>query len=104
MNERANDAPFDDEDDASFQHLGVSVDDGIAVVTIDRPDALNALNGELLLELTTAFDLIEADVGVRALVITGAGRAFVAGADVAELAPSTTRSPAARRRSAGRTS
>ncbi len=84
MNDRTNDAPFDD-GEAAFEHLGISVDDGIAVVTIDRPDALNALNGELLLELSTAFDLIEADVGVRALVITGAGRAFVAGADVGEL-------------------
>jgi enoyl-CoA hydratase len=74
------------EDEPTFEHLSIAVDDGIAVVTIDRPEALNALNGELLLEIGTACDLIEADVGVRALVFTGAGRAFVAGADVAELA------------------
>jgi enoyl-CoA hydratase len=76
---------FDDE--PTFEHLGVSVDDGVAVITIDRPDALNALNGELLLELATVFDLLEGDLGVRALIVTGAGRSFVAGADVTELAP-----------------
>lgn len=78
-------APLDDE--PSFEHLGVSVDDGVAVITIDRPGALNALNGELLLELATAFEGLEGDLGVRALIVTGAGRAFVAGADVTELAP-----------------
>jgi len=78
-----NGTEFDDE--PSFEHIGISVDDGVAVLTIDRPDALNALNGELLLELATAFDRVEGDLGVRALVITGAGRAFVAGADVSEL-------------------
>ncbi|MDF1522198.1 MAG: enoyl-CoA hydratase-related protein [Trueperaceae bacterium] len=76
-----------DHDDAiEFEYLGITVDDGVAVVTIDRPDALNALNGELMFELATALDLLEGDLSVRALVITGAGRAFVAGADVANLA------------------
>lgn len=79
----------DDGDGFAFEHLSVSVDGGIAVVTIDRPDALNALSGELLLEIATACEAVEADVNVRALVFTGAGRAFVAGADVAELASLT---------------
>ncbi len=74
-------------DEPTFEHLGLSVDGGVALVTIDRPAALNALNAELLLELAAVFDLVEADVAVRALVVTGSGRAFVAGADVAELAP-----------------
>ncbi len=69
-----------------FDHLSISVEDGVAVVTIDRPDALNALNAELLFELAAAFDVAESDMAVRALVITGSGRAFVAGADVANLA------------------
>jgi enoyl-CoA hydratase len=69
-----------------FDHLSISVDEGVAVVTIDRPDALNALNAELLFELAAALDLAESDMTVHALVITGAGRAFVAGADVANLA------------------
>jgi len=73
-------------EEPTFEHLSLALDGGIAVITIDRPDALNALNGELLLEIGAACDLVEADVGVRALVFTGAGRAFVAGADVEELA------------------
>ncbi len=74
-------------DDAiEFEHLGIAVEDGIAVVTIDRPEALNALNGELMFELATALDLLEGDLAVHALVLTGSGRAFVAGADVANLA------------------
>lgn len=74
------------DDEVTFEHLSISVDGGIAVVTIDRPEALNALSGELLLEIAAACEVVEADVGVHALVFAGAGRAFVAGADVAELA------------------
>jgi enoyl-CoA hydratase len=84
MSDDAFEPEFDDE--IAFEHLSLSVDGGIAVVTIDRPQALNALNGELLLEIGTVCDVVEADISVRALVFTGAGRAFVAGADVAELA------------------
>ncbi len=76
---------IDDVDQAEgieFEHLAIAVDGPVAILTIEREDALNALNAELLLELATAFDLIEGDADVRALVITGAGRAFVAGADL----------------------
>jgi enoyl-CoA hydratase len=56
-----------------------------ALLTLNRPDALNALNGALLAELAEAFDWV-ATSGARALLITGAGgRAFCAGADIAEL-------------------
>lgn len=72
-----------------YEHLSIAVDDAVALITIDRPDALNALHGELLLELATAFEQVGADERVRALVITGAGRAFVAGADVGELSDLT---------------
>lgn len=58
---------------------------GYAVVTLNRPDKYNALNLALLQELAAAFDRVEADDGVRAVVLTGAGRAFCAGADVAEM-------------------
>jgi enoyl-CoA hydratase len=74
-----------DTDDIGFTHLAYDVEDHVARVTISRPDALNALNDELLIELATTFDLAQADVDVRALVITGEGRAFVAGADLAAL-------------------
>ncbi len=80
MSEHIDDA--DQAEGIEFEHLSIAVDGHVAIVTIEREDALNALNAELLLELATAFDLIEGDADVRALVITGAGRAFVAGADL----------------------
>ena len=59
----------------------------VATVTVNRPKVLNALNGQTLRELAAAFDEVEADAGIRALVVTGAGeKAFVAGADINELA------------------
>jgi enoyl-CoA hydratase len=76
----------DMDEDFAFTHLGYDVDAYVARITISRPEALNALNDELLVELATAFDLAQSDVGVRALVITGEGRAFVAGADLGALA------------------
>lgn len=72
-------------DEVGFEHLGYRVEEGVAIVTIDRQEALNALNDELLTELSVAFEMAEADLEVRALVVTGAGRAFVAGADIASL-------------------
>lgn len=61
--------------------------DGIATVTINRPDKLNALNAEVIRELDQAAALIGADPAVRGVIVTGAGeKAFVAGADIAELA------------------
>jgi len=68
-----------------FSYLHYAVEEQIALVAIDRQEALNALNGGLLLELGAAFELAESDAAVRALVITGSGRAFVAGADIAAL-------------------
>jgi len=60
--------------------------DHVATVTITREQALNALNTDVLNELSAAFDRAAAD-RARCLVVTGAGRAFVAGADVASMAP-----------------
>jgi enoyl-CoA hydratase len=58
----------------------------IAFITVNRPDKLNALNSTVLRELGAAFDELEADENVRAIVMTGAGqKAFIAGADIAEL-------------------
>jgi enoyl-CoA hydratase len=60
--------------------------DGLALLTIDRPEGLNALNKEVLRELTQVLLDLADDDQVRALIITGAGdRAFVAGADIAEM-------------------
>ncbi|MBO9717808.1 MAG: enoyl-CoA hydratase/isomerase family protein [Pseudoxanthomonas sp.] len=60
--------------------------DGVRVLTVDRPDKLNALNRQTLQALDDAFAVAAADAGVRAVVLTGSGaKAFVAGADIAEM-------------------
>ena len=59
--------------------------DNIAIITIDRPEALNALNLEVLRELEAAVTQAENDNDVCVVIITGAGRAFVAGADIAQM-------------------
>jgi enoyl-CoA hydratase len=69
---------------------------GVALVTLDRPEALNALSFDLLDELAEALESLDADPSCRAVVITGAGdRAFAAGADIRELADQTPTSLAA---------
>lgn len=71
---------------ANFEHLQLERrDDGIAIVTVDRPDQLNALNAEVLTELHSACDQFRDDDSLRAVIITGTGRAFVAGADIAAM-------------------
>ena len=71
----------------SFENLLVDRDGAVAVVTINRPKVLNALNRQTISELSRAIDELGQDDGVRALVLTGAGeKAFVAGADINELA------------------
>lgn len=57
--------------------------EGVALLTISRPEALNAMNGAMLDELRAAVEQVDNDDSVRVLVITGAGKAFVAGADIA---------------------
>ena len=60
---------------------------GIALLTVNRPDKLNALSAAVIAELRDAFERIEKEPGIRALILTGAGpKAFVAGADIKELA------------------
>jgi enoyl-CoA hydratase/carnithine racemase len=58
------------------------VDDGIATVTLNRPDKLNAFTARMRDELIAVFDETDADDAVRAVIVTGAGRAFCAGADL----------------------
>ena len=63
--------------------VDVALDGGVAVVTIDRQDALNALDVPTLTELRDRLSELETDAGVRVVVLTGAGeKAFVAGADI----------------------
>ena len=70
-----------------YQNLLVESRDGVAIVTINRPDKLNALNDRTVDELDAAFAAIGADAAIRGVILTGSGeKAFVAGADIAELA------------------
>jgi enoyl-CoA hydratase len=69
----------------SYQHLTLSVQDRVATVTVNRPDKLNALNAALIGELGHAIDEVRSRDDISALILTGAGRAFVAGADIGEL-------------------
>jgi enoyl-CoA hydratase len=71
----------------SFDNLLVDRDGAIAVVTVNRPKVLNALNGQTVEELRRAMAQLEQDAAIRAIVLTGAGeKSFVAGADINELA------------------
>jgi enoyl-CoA hydratase len=71
----------------SYQNLLVDSRDGVAFVTINRPEKLNALDDRTMEELDAAFAAIAADPATRGAILTGAGeKAFVAGADIAELA------------------
>jgi enoyl-CoA hydratase/carnithine racemase len=71
----------------SYQNLIVEDHEAVRLIRLNRPEALNALSGALMDELTTALDEGEADPNVRCFVITGSERAFAAGADVKEMAP-----------------
>src|SRR5512147_1194333 len=65
-----------------FETLLYSVEDGIATITLNRPDKLNAFNTDMLRDMTAAFDQTDADDAVKVVIVTGAGRAFCAGADL----------------------
>lgn len=66
----------------SYNTIIYDVEDGILTLTLYRPEKLNAFTGEMLTEMIDAFDRADADDEVRAIIVTGAGRAFCAGADL----------------------
>jgi enoyl-CoA hydratase/carnithine racemase len=66
----------------SFETILYDVADGIATITLNRPDKLNAFTGQMMVDMIAAFDAIDADDDVRAVIVTGAGRGFCAGADL----------------------
>lgn len=66
-------------------HVRVEVDDGVGTLTLDRPEKLNALVGSMRDEITGGIERLATDDAVRAVILTGAGRAFCAGADVGYL-------------------
>jgi enoyl-CoA hydratase len=72
-----------------FKFLTLEVADRIATLTVNRPDKLNALNDATIAELGQAIDEIRVDDSIGGVIVTGAGRAFVAGADITELSSQT---------------
>ncbi len=71
-----------------YQNLLFVNQDGIGIITLNRPKALNALNGQLMLEISHLADEIAKDETVKVVIITGSGdKAFVAGADITEMQP-----------------
>ena len=76
---------MDTDMNADFKHLTLDFENEVAIITISRPKAMNALNNELLQELALALEMSLEPPEVQALIITGEGdRSFVAGADIAE--------------------
>ena len=65
-----------------YQHIRYAVADGILTITLHRPDQLNAFTALMAQELIDAFDRSDADDAVKCVIVTGAGRAFCAGADL----------------------
>ena len=75
---------------SEYKYLQVEQSDGIAVVTVNRPDKLNALNAATTAEIRGAFEMLRKDHGVRGIILTGSGeKAFIAGADIGELSQMT---------------
>ncbi|MCR8549490.1 enoyl-CoA hydratase [Salipiger sp. P9] len=70
----------------AYETIIVEVEDHVATITLNRPDALNALNSHLLGELAKALPELDANDKVRCIIITGSAKAFAAGADIKEMA------------------
>ena len=81
-------APFPYEASVTDQHVLREQRDGVMTLTLNRPDVLNSCNRPMVAELRAAFDAAAHDDAVRAVLLTGAGRAFCAGQDLAEAVPS----------------
>ncbi len=73
----------------SYQSILLETRDRVALITLNRPEALNALNGQMVSELNHALDALHADAGIGCIVLTGSAKAFAAGADIKEMAERT---------------
>ncbi len=69
----------------AYETIKYEVSDGTGTITINRPDVLNALNMQVLAEMLSAIGEASADEEVKVLMLTGAGRSFIAGADIAQM-------------------
>ena len=72
-----------------YKTLKVKIEDGIAFISVNRPEALNALNTEVLTELSDVFTWVNENDEVKIAILTGEGRAFVAGADISQMSKLT---------------
>jgi enoyl-CoA hydratase len=70
----------------SHQNIIVETKGRVGLIRLNRPNALNALNSEMMVEIAAAVDAFEADAGIGCLVVTGSDKAFAAGADIKEMA------------------
>lgn len=83
-----------------FENILFEVKDRIAVITMNRPKAMNALNSATLSDLNKALDEIESNAEIKGVIITGTGKAFVAGADISQMAEYNTEQASTYTRSA----
>jgi len=77
----------------NFETITLDVDARLAHITLRRPQALNSLSPQMMIELRDAFDIVAASPDVRALLLSGEGRAFCAGADLSQAGPATGSAP-----------
>ena len=68
----------------AYKTILLDTEASVGLITLNRPDAMNALNSELMSELTAALDEYEVDANIGCIVITGSAKAFAAGADIKE--------------------
>jgi enoyl-CoA hydratase len=73
----------------AYENILVETKGRVGIITLDRPEALNALNSALIDDLGQALDNFESDNNIGCVVLTGSAKAFAAGADIAEMAPKT---------------
>jgi enoyl-CoA hydratase len=69
----------------SYQNIQVRIEGAVGVITLNRPQALNALNSQLMDELSACVDTFEGDDAIRCIIVTGSEKAFAAGADIGEM-------------------
>ena len=73
----------------AYETITVDVDNHVSLITLNRPDAMNALNDQLLTELASAMTDAQANEKVRCIVLTGSEKAFAAGADISMMRDKT---------------
>ncbi|MBL6952245.1 MAG: enoyl-CoA hydratase [Alphaproteobacteria bacterium] len=71
----------------AYENILVETKGGVGIITLDRPEALNALNSALIKDLGHALDNFESDGDIGCIILTGSAKAFAAGADISEMAP-----------------